>query len=79
MWPLLAGPLLGLALSLIPGVAAHFPQSATVEFGFGVGVFLGLVVDFAILLFRRQFLPRTWLVGGAAVIVLVGLVRALLI
>lgn len=78
LWPLVAGPLVGLGLSFIPGIAAHFPQSATVEFGFGTGVFLGLIGVLAILLARRQFMLQTWLVAGASAVVLVGLVRALL-
>lgn len=76
LWPLVAGPLVGLGLTFVPGVAARFPESATVEFGFGVGVFLGLIVVVLILLARRQFLLQTWLVAAAAAIVLTGLLRA---
>lgn len=79
IWPLVIGPLLGLSLTFIPSVATQLPRSSKVEFGFGSGVLLGLVLVFGILLARRQFILQTWLVGMAAVAVLVGLVRALLI
>lgn len=79
LWPLVAGPLVGLGLSFIPGISARFPESAKAEFGFGVGVFLGLMVDLLILLVRRQFQLQTWLVGAAAAIVLAGLLRALFV
>src|SRR5262245_49893600 len=79
LWPLVAGPLIGLGSTFVPPVAARYPQSAPAEFGFGAGVFLGLLVVFVILLARRQFLLQTWMVAAAAAIVLVALVRALLI
>jgi hypothetical protein len=79
VWPLVGGPLIGLGLAHVPPIAAIFPQSAIIEFGFAVGVFLGLLTDFAILLARRQYFLQTWLVGGAAAIVLIGLARALFV
>lgn len=79
LWPLVVGPLLGLSLTFIPSIESRLPRSSKVEFGFGSGVLLGLVMVLGILLGRRQFILQTWLVGLAAVVVLVGLVRALLI
>lgn len=79
LWPLVLGPLVGLSLTFVPSVAARLPRSSPVEFGFGLGVFFGLVIVLGILVARRQFILQTWLVALAAVAVLVGLVRALLV